>query len=61
MEDVWIDLCSEVDVARMDYCWLTLWQLIDLKLIPILEGVEDDNKILDKNFIIVNWRSSFLF
>lgn len=37
MEDVWIDLCSEVDV------------------------VEDDNKILDKNFIIVNWRSSFLF
>lgn len=47
MEDVWIYLWNEVDVSRMDYCQLTSWQIIDLDLFPIPEGVENDNMILD--------------
>lgn len=37
-KDVWIDLRNEVNVARMDYCPLTLQQIIDLNLNPIPEG-----------------------
>ena len=50
MEDVWIDLRSETNVTRMDYCRLTLQQIIDLDLVPILEGVEDDDMILDLEY-----------
>ena len=50
MEDVWIDLRNNVHIIRMDFCRLTLRQIIDLDLVPIPEGVEGNDMILDKQF-----------
>ena len=43
---------TKLDVMKMDYCMLTLQQIIDLNMleIPLDFQVEDDGNILDPEF-----------
>lgn len=47
VEDVWIDLCTDKDIRRMDYNRLTLEQIVDLDLADIPQGMVDDEEVLD--------------
>ena len=49
IEDIWIDLHTELDIMRMDYCRLTLHHIIDLNMLEIPSNlqIEDDGNILD--------------
>lgn len=51
LEDIWVDLHIEEDIRKMDYNSLTLEQIVDLDLTKILEGMVDDKKILDLEYI----------
>ena len=52
MEDVWIDLRTEVDIMEMVYCRLRLRQIINLNMVEIPPNlqVEVDGVILDPNY-----------
>ena len=52
IENIWIDMRTELDIMKMDYCKLTLQQIIDLKMLQIPSDfqVEDDGDILDPEF-----------
>lgn len=46
VEDIWID-CRTKDIRKLDYCRLSLDQIINLHLADILEDMEDKDSILD--------------
>ena len=52
LEDVWIDLRTEVDIMKIDYCRLTLRNIIELNMVEISPGfqIEDDGMILDPKY-----------
>lgn len=52
IEDIWIDLCTE-----MDYCRLTLQQIIDLNMVEIPSNfqIKDDGYILDLEYHLVGF------
>ena len=52
IEDIWIDMRTELDIMKMDYCKLILQQIIDLNMLEIPPNfqVEDDGNILDPEF-----------
>ena len=55
---------TELDVMKMDYCRLTLQQIIELNMLEIPSDfqVEDDGDILDPEFHLVGFdkKCSFL-
>ena len=53
IEDIWIDMRTELDIMKMDYSRLTLQQVIDLNMleIPFDYQVEDDGNILDLEYL----------
>ena len=52
IEDIWIDLLTQLDIMRMDYCRLTLQQIIDVNMLEIPSNllIEDDVNILDPEY-----------
>ncbi|XP_057862524.1 uncharacterized protein LOC131070880 [Cryptomeria japonica] len=47
IEDIWVDLRTEMEVLKMDYCRLTVEQVIDLNLVDISQGMIDNGDVLD--------------
>ena len=52
IEDVWIDMQTELDIMKMDYYRLTLQQISDLNMLenPFDFQIEDDGNILDPEY-----------
>lgn len=50
LEDIWIDLRIEADIRKMDYCLLSIKQIIDFNLADIPPGVKNDGNILDCDY-----------
>ena len=52
IEDIWIDMRTELDIMKTDYCRLTFQQIIGLNMLEIPPDfqVEDDGNILDPKF-----------
>lgn len=50
IEDIWVDLRTEAKVLKMDYCRLTIEQIVDLNLVDIPQGMIDDGHILDPEY-----------
>lgn len=52
IEDVWIDMRTELDIMKMDYCRLTLQQIIDLNMLKIPSDflIKDDGNVLDTEY-----------
>ena len=52
IEDIWIDLHTEMDIMKIDYCRITLQQIIDLNIVEIPPSfqIKDDGNILDPEY-----------
>lgn len=63
IKDIWIDMRTKLDIMKMDYCRLTLQQIIDLNMleIPSYFQVEDDGNILDPEFHQAGFDKNCLF
>lgn len=47
IEDVWIDLHTKEDVRIMEYRKITLVKIVDLNLVDIPKGMEEDDEVVD--------------